>query len=156
MDPSKYLSIAVYPYFFSLEIISFATIFEEFRAKGIPPPGGIALKGGGNVFVLNSKQMHACDRQTNDELRQNFIDKTVGQAEVIGLKIPDPDLKWNEERGHYDFGEMNWEEFWNVVNGHGPCNKQRLAHHKRAHDNGKWVRDASQAYAQKQEKILKS
>ena len=89
-------------------------------------------------------------RQTNDELRQSFIDKTVGQAEVIGLKIPDPDLKWNEERGHYDFGEMDWEEFWNVVNGNGPCNKQRLAHHKKAHDDGAWVRDAAKAHAKKQ------
>ena len=89
-------------------------------------------------------------RQTNDELRQSFIDKTVPQAEVIGLKIPDPDLKWNEERGHYDFGEMDWEEFWNVVNGNGPCNKQRLAHHKKAHEDGKWVREASKEYAKKQ------
>jgi len=91
-------------------------------------------------------------RQTNDELRQSFIDKTVGQAEVIGLTIPDPDLKWNEDRGHYDFGEMDWEEFWNVVNGNGPCNKQRLAHHKEAHDEGEWVRKAAQEYAKKQEK----
>ena len=91
-------------------------------------------------------------RQTNDELRQSFIDKTVGQAEVIGLTIPDPDLKWNEDRGHYDFGEMDWEEFWNVVNGNGPCNKQRLAHHKEAHDEGEWVREAAQEYAKKQEK----
>ena len=90
-------------------------------------------------------------RQTNDELRQSFIDKTVGQAEIIGLKIPDPDLKWNEEREHYDFGEMDWEEFWNVVNGNGPCNKQRLAHHKKAHDEGEWVRNAAQEYAKKQE-----
>jgi len=90
-------------------------------------------------------------RQTNDELRQSFIDKTVGQAEIIGLKIPDPDLKWNEEREHYDFGEMDWEEFWNVVNGNGPCNKQRLAHHKKAHDEGEWVRNAAQEYAKKHE-----
>lgn len=92
-------------------------------------------------------------RQTNDELRQSFIDKTVGQAEVIGLKIPDPDLKWNEERGHYDFGEMDWEEFWNVVNGNGPCNKQRLAHHKKAYNEGKWVREASKEYARKKTEI---
>ena len=89
-------------------------------------------------------------RQTNDELRQSFIDKTVPQAEVIGLTIPDPDLKWNEERGHYDFGEMDWDEFWNVVNGNGPCNKQRLAHHIKAHEDGKWVRQASKEYAKKQ------
>ena len=93
-------------------------------------------------------------RQTNDELRQNFIDKTVAQAEIIGLKIPDPDLKWNEERGHYDFGEMDWQEFWSVVNGNGPCNKQRLAHHKNAHDNGEWVRKAAKAYAKKQELVI--
>ena len=93
-------------------------------------------------------------RQTNDELRQDFIDKTVGQAEIIGLTIPDPALKWNEERGHYDFGEMNWEEFWSVVNGNGPCNKQRLAHHKKAHDKGEWVRNAAKEYARKRELAL--
>mgnify|MGYP005696209313 FL=1 len=89
-------------------------------------------------------------RKTNDELRQNFIDKTVAQAELIGLKIPDPDLKWNEERGSYDFGEIDWEEFWNVVKGNGPCNEQRLNHHKKAHEDGQWVREAAKAYAQKQ------
>jgi len=89
-------------------------------------------------------------RQKNDELRQNFIDKTVGQAEIIGLTIPDPDLKWNEDRDHYDFGEMDWEEFWSVVNGNGPCNKQRLAHHIKAHDQGEWVRNAAKEYARKQ------
>ncbi len=68
-------------------------------------------------------------RETNDELRQKFIDKTVGQAEVIGLTIPDPDLKWNEARGSYDFGKMDWDEFWSVVKGNGPCNRQRLKHH---------------------------
>ncbi|MCO6499719.1 MAG: 1,2-phenylacetyl-CoA epoxidase subunit A [Vicingus serpentipes] len=89
-------------------------------------------------------------RETNDELRQKFIDKTVQQAEVIGLTIPDPDLKWNEEKGHYDFGEMDWEEFWRVVKGNGPCNKQRLNHHKKAHQDGAWVREAALAYAAKQ------
>lgn len=91
-------------------------------------------------------------RETNDELRQKFIDKTIQQAEIIGLTIPDPDLKWNEERGHYDFGEMDWEEFWNVVKGNGPCNKQRLNHHIKAHEDGKWVREAAHAYAEKQKK----
>ncbi|MEN8811261.1 MAG: 1,2-phenylacetyl-CoA epoxidase subunit A, partial [Flavobacteriales bacterium] len=66
-----------------------------------------------------------------------------------GLTIPDPDLKWNEERGHYDFGKMNWDEFWSVVNGNGPCNKQRLQHHINAHENGSWVRKAANAYAEK-------
>jgi ring-1,2-phenylacetyl-CoA epoxidase subunit PaaA len=89
-------------------------------------------------------------RQTNDALRQDFINKTVGQAETIGLTIPDKDLKWNAERENYDFGEMDWDEFWNVVNGNGPCNKQRLSHHKKAHDEGQWVREASKAYANKQ------
>jgi ring-1,2-phenylacetyl-CoA epoxidase subunit PaaA len=89
-------------------------------------------------------------RETNDELRQKFIDKTVQQAEVIGLTIPDPDLKWNEERGHYDHGEIDWEEFWAVVKGQGPCNEQRLRHHKEAHDKGAWVREAAEAYAKKQ------
>ena len=92
-------------------------------------------------------------RQFNDELRQKFIDQTVGQVKVIGLEIPDPDLKWNEERGHYDFGEMNWDEFWSVVNGNGPCNIQRLDHHKKAHSEGEWVRKAAKSYSKKQEII---
>ena len=89
-------------------------------------------------------------RATNDQLRQSFIDKTVGQAEVIGLTIPDPDLKWNEERGSYDFGKMDWDEFWRVVKGGGPCSQQRLKHYNNAHNNGKWVREAASAYAKKQ------
>ena len=92
-------------------------------------------------------------RQTNDELRQSFIDKTVGQAEIIGLTIPDTDLKWNEATEHYDFGEMDWDEFWNVVNGNGPCNHQRLAHHQKAHAEGEWVREAAKSYAKKQELV---
>lgn len=88
-------------------------------------------------------------REGNDELRQKFIDKTVHQAEIIGLTIPDPDLKWNAERGHYDFGAMNWDEFYAVINGHGPCNKQRLEHHIKAHNEGAWVREAALAYAKK-------
>ncbi|MBL1280690.1 MAG: 1,2-phenylacetyl-CoA epoxidase subunit A [Fluviicola sp.] len=87
--------------------------------------------------------------ESNDELRQRFIDKTVQQAELIGLTIPDPDLKWNEERGSYDFGEINWDEFWAVVNGDGPCNDQRIDHHIKAHEEGRWVREAANAYAQK-------
>ena len=85
-------------------------------------------------------------RQSNDELRQKFVDETVKQANVIGLKIPDPDLKWNEARGHYDFGAIDWEEFQQVVSGNGPCNRQRLSHHKNAHEAGSWVRDAVTAY----------
>jgi len=89
-------------------------------------------------------------RETNDELRQKFIDKTVQQAEVIGLTIPDKNLKWNEERGHYDFGKIDWDEFWQNVKGNGQCNKQRLSHHINAHKNGAWVREAAQAFADKQ------
>jgi ring-1,2-phenylacetyl-CoA epoxidase subunit PaaA len=89
-------------------------------------------------------------RESNDELRQRFIDKTVQQAEVIGLTIPDKDLKWNELRKHYDFGKINWDEFNNVLNGNGPCNKIRMANHIQAHQNGTWVREAALAYAEKQ------
>lgn len=89
-------------------------------------------------------------RKTNDELRQDFINKTVGQAEILDLKIPDPDLKWNEEKKSYDFGEINWEEFWSVVEGNGPCNEQRLNHHIKAHKDGEWVRNAAKAYSKKQ------
>jgi ring-1,2-phenylacetyl-CoA epoxidase subunit PaaA len=89
-------------------------------------------------------------RKTNDELRQAFVDQTVPQAELIGLTVPDKDLKWNEARGHYDFGPIDWNEFWQVVNGHGPCNKQRLDARRKAHEEGSWVRDAASAYAAKQ------
>ncbi len=88
-------------------------------------------------------------RLTNDELRQKFVDVTVEQAKILGLTVPDKDLKWNEERGHFDFGAINWEEFWNVVKGNGPCNKQRLETRKKAWEEGQWVRDAAMAYAEK-------
>lgn len=88
-------------------------------------------------------------RHTNDELRQAFVDKTVPQAEYLGLTVPDPDLKWNEEKGQYDWGEIDWTEFYNVIKGNGPCNKQRIKARKAARDNGKWVRDAASAYAKK-------
>jgi ring-1,2-phenylacetyl-CoA epoxidase subunit PaaA len=88
-------------------------------------------------------------RFTNDELRQKFIDVTVEQTKILGLTIPDKDLKWNEERGHYDFGAIDWNEFWNVVKGNGPCNKERLEARKKAWEAGTWVREAAQAYAAK-------
>jgi ring-1,2-phenylacetyl-CoA epoxidase subunit PaaA len=88
-------------------------------------------------------------RFTNDELRQRFVDITVPQAEYLGLQIPDPDLKWNPERRHYDFGEIDWEEFWRVVKGGGPCNEQRLNARRKAHDDGAWVREAAMAYQEK-------
>ena len=88
-------------------------------------------------------------RFTNDELRQSFVDATVPQAEILGLTIPDPNLKWNEERGHYDFSEINWDEFWQVVKGNGPCNKERIEARVKAKQNGLWVREAANAYAKK-------
>ncbi|HOY97120.1 MAG TPA: 1,2-phenylacetyl-CoA epoxidase subunit A [Catalimonadaceae bacterium] len=91
--------------------------------------------------------------KTNDDLRQQFVDQTVPQVKILGLTVPDPDLKWNESRGSYDFGAINWEEFWNVVAGNGPCNKERLAARKAAHDNGAWVREAAMAYAEKKETL---
>lgn len=89
-------------------------------------------------------------RKSNDELRQDFVDATVKQAEVLGLTIPDPDLKWNEDRQHYDFGPIDWTEFWAVVKGDGPCNKERIAARIKAHEEGAWVREAASAYAKKQ------
>jgi len=88
-------------------------------------------------------------RFSNDELRQRFVDMTVPQAELIGLTIPDPDLKWNEATGHYDFGDIDWSEFWQVVQGNGPCNKERLAARVKAHEDGAWVREAARAHAEK-------
>lgn len=88
-------------------------------------------------------------RKTNDELRQQFVDMIAEQIKVLGMRLPDDQLKWNEERKHYDFGEINWVEFWNVVKGNGPCNKQRLDARKKAHDDGAWVREAASAYAAK-------
>ncbi len=86
---------------------------------------------------------------SNDELRQKYVDQTVPQAEYLGLKIPDPDLTWNPERGHYDFGKIDWDEFYNVIQGNGPCNRERLQTRIRAHEEGEWVRDAAAAYAAK-------
>ena len=88
-------------------------------------------------------------RKTNDELRQNFIDMIAEQVKVLGMTLPDEKLKWNEERKHYDFGEINWNEFWQVVKGNGPCNKQRLQARRQAHEQGQWVREAAMAHAKK-------
>jgi ring-1,2-phenylacetyl-CoA epoxidase subunit PaaA len=89
-------------------------------------------------------------RISNDELRQKFVDATVEQAQVLGVSVPDPLLKWNAERGHFDFGPIDWNEFWQVVGGHGPCNRERLAARVKAWDDGQWVRDAALAHARKQ------
>ena len=88
-------------------------------------------------------------RHTNDELRQMFVDATVPQAELIGLTIPDKDLKWNEAKEGYDYGAINWDEFWQVVGGNGPCNKERVDARRKAKDDGKWVVEAAMAFAQK-------
>ncbi|TSE19620.1 1,2-phenylacetyl-CoA epoxidase, subunit A [Tepidimonas alkaliphilus] len=90
-------------------------------------------------------------RISNDELRQKFVDATVPQAEVLGVTLPDPKLKWNPQRGHYDFGEIDWDEFWRTVNGHGPCNKERLGTRIKAHRDGAWVREAALAHARKRQ-----
>ena len=86
-------------------------------------------------------------RNSNDELRQKFVDMTVPQADALGVTLPDPGLRWNEERGHYDFSEPDWDEFAAVISGNGPCNAQRLAHRRAAHEEGAWVREAAMAFA---------
>jgi ring-1,2-phenylacetyl-CoA epoxidase subunit PaaA len=90
-------------------------------------------------------------RISNDDLRQKFIDATAQQAQVLGVTLPDPLLKWNAERGHHDYGPIDWDEFWRVVGGHGPCNKERLAARVKAWDDGAWVRDAALAHAARQQ-----
>ncbi|WP_377268495.1 1,2-phenylacetyl-CoA epoxidase subunit PaaA [Peterkaempfera sp. SMS 1(5)a] len=89
-------------------------------------------------------------RHTNDELRQRFVDMTVPQAERLGVTLPDPDLEWNEERGHHDFGEPDWEELGRVIRGQGPCNAERIDRRRSAHQEGAWVREAAAAHAAKQ------
>lgn len=88
--------------------------------------------------------------KTNDELRQSFVDRHVAEAHAVGLEIPDPDLKFNEETEHWDFGEIDWAEFWSVVKGNGPMNRERIKVRREAHENGRWVREAAEAYARKQ------
>lgn len=88
-------------------------------------------------------------RFTNDELRQRFVDMIVPQAAILGLDLPDPELSFNAERGHYDFGTPDWEEFSRVVAGDGPCNRERLEHRRRTHATGRWVREAALAYEEK-------
>jgi ring-1,2-phenylacetyl-CoA epoxidase subunit PaaA len=89
-------------------------------------------------------------RHTNDELRQRFVDMTVPQADALGVTLPDPELTWNAERGHHDFGAIDWDEFKQILKGNGPCNAQRIAHRRRAHEDGAWVREAAAVHAAKQ------
>jgi len=93
-------------------------------------------------------------RKTNDELRQQFVDMIAEQVKLLGMTLPDAELKWNEQRKHYDFGEINWDEFWNVVKGNGPCNRQRLEARNKAHAEGEWVRQAAVTYAEKKKNKL--
>jgi len=90
---------------------------------------------------------------SNDHLRQRFIDRTVPQAEAIGLRIPDPDLKWNEQTRHYEFGKINWDEFYAVVAGNGPCNHERMSARRKADEEGRWVREAAREYARKKSMV---
>jgi ring-1,2-phenylacetyl-CoA epoxidase subunit PaaA len=92
-------------------------------------------------------------RETNDQLRQKFVNQSVSQVEYLGLTIPDANLKWNEEKKGYDFSEPNWAEFKNIISGNGPCNKERLAARNKAHNDGAWVREAAQAFAKKRSEV---
>jgi ring-1,2-phenylacetyl-CoA epoxidase subunit PaaA len=89
-------------------------------------------------------------RHTNDELRQRFVDMSVPQAEALGVTLPDPALRWNAERGHHDFGEIDWSELKRVISGDGPMNAERIANRRRADEEGAWVREAAAAHAAKQ------
>jgi ring-1,2-phenylacetyl-CoA epoxidase subunit PaaA len=95
-------------------------------------------------------------RFSNDELRQRFVDMTVPQSEALGLTLPDPDLRWNDERGSYDYGEIDFTELFEVIKGNGPCNTERMSHKRRAHAEGAWVREAADAYAAKQARRTES
>ncbi len=88
-------------------------------------------------------------RFSNDDLRQKFVDVCVEQVKVLGMQLPDPEIRWNEQTGHYDFGPINWEEFYEVLKGNGPCNRERLEARKKAHAEGAWVREAAAAHAAK-------
>ncbi|MCW5631050.1 MAG: 1,2-phenylacetyl-CoA epoxidase subunit A [Rhodoferax sp.] len=112
----------------------------------------IAMHGPADAQSVNSAQSMAWRIKllSNDALRQKFIDQTVPQIEFLGLELPDPELKWNEERGHYDYGAIDWDDFFRVVKGFGPCNRQRLEARNKAWDEGAWFREALSAHADKQ------
>ncbi|WP_134772646.1 1,2-phenylacetyl-CoA epoxidase subunit PaaA [Ornithinimicrobium flavum] len=110
-----------------------------------PPDSGEKAKEGHTAQSM----AWGIKRFTNDDLRQKFVDMTVPQAHKLGITLPDPDLRRNEERGHWDFGEIDWDEFWRVLKGDGPCNEQRIATRVAAHEDGAWVREAAVAYAAK-------
>jgi ring-1,2-phenylacetyl-CoA epoxidase subunit PaaA len=107
------------------------------------PPDAVSLHS-------DSSTLWKIKRFSNDELRQKFVDATVPQARILGLSLPDPELRLDEETGHWRYGEIDWNEFKQVIAGNGPCNRERLAARRKAHDEGEWVREAALAYAQKQ------
>jgi ring-1,2-phenylacetyl-CoA epoxidase subunit PaaA len=113
----------------------------------------IAMHGPADDASANSAQSMAwkIKTQSNDALRQKFIDQTVPQIEFLGLELPDPALKWNEATGHYDYGQIDWDDFYSVIKGNGPCNAERLAARNKAWDEGAWFREAMSAHADKQE-----
>ena len=112
----------------------------------------LMMFGPGDATSSHSAQSMAwkIKRFSNDDLRQKFVDATVPQAEYLGLKMPDDDLAFDEDSGHYRFGEIDWQEFFDVINGNGKCNRQRLEARNKAHNEGRWVREAARAYAEKQ------
>ncbi|WP_423192564.1 1,2-phenylacetyl-CoA epoxidase subunit PaaA [Cupriavidus sp. H18C2] len=111
----------------------------------------LMMFGPPDAASTNSAQTMAwgIKRISNDDLRQKFVDATVEQAKVLGVTLPDPGLVWNADRGHYDYSPLDWDEFWRVINGDGPCNRERLATRVKAHQDGAWVREAALAHAEK-------
>jgi len=114
-----------------------------------PPDTGEAATTGGHTA---QSMAWGIKRFSNDDLRQKFVDMTVPQAHKLGLRLPDPDLRFNQERGHWDFGAIDWSELWRVLKGDGACNAERIEHRLAAHNEGAWVREAANAYAAKQER----
>src|SRR4051794_665241 len=115
-----------------------------------PPDTGPNVSGVVTSSHTEQSMAWGIKRFSNDDLRQKFIDMMVPQAEKLGIVLPDPHLRWNKDRGHYDFGQIDWDEFWRVLRGDGPCNAERIEHRRRAHEEGAWVREAATAYAGKQ------
>jgi ring-1,2-phenylacetyl-CoA epoxidase subunit PaaA len=114
-----------------------------------PPDSTVSGEGAAPGGHTAQSMAWGIKRFSNDDLRQRFIDMTVPQSEALGLTLPDPDLAWNESRGHYDFGEIDFTELFEVIKGNGPCNRERMEHRVRAHEEGAWAREAAAAYARK-------
>jgi ring-1,2-phenylacetyl-CoA epoxidase subunit PaaA len=114
-----------------------------------PPDSTVSGEGAAPGGHTAQSMAWGIKRFSNDDLRQRFIDMTVPQSEALGLTLPDPDLAWNESRGHYDFGEIDFTELFEVIKGNGPCNRERMEHRVRAHEEGAWAREAAAAFAEK-------